>query len=43
MPEYTWKKNKKNSAEYDHCQTFKMERFAKSNRGVGGGGTRALR
>ena len=40
MPEYTWKKN---SAEYDHCQTFKMERFAKSKRGAGGGGTRALR
>ena len=41
MPEYTWKK--KQSAEYDHCQTFKMERFAKSKGGAGGGGTRALR
>ena len=45
MPAYTWKKQ---SAEYEHCQTFKMECFAKGKGGdggygVGGGeGTRAL-
>ena len=37
MPAYTWKK--KQSAEYEHYQTFKMERFAKGKGcGVGRGG-----
>ena len=40
MPAYTWKKQ---SAENEHCQTFKMECFAKGKGGYGGYGVGVVR
>ena len=39
MPAYNWKKNKKTvlnmNTEYEYCQTFKIESFAKGKREEG--------